>query len=569
LQTAYQKLQLRDPDSLFANGFADVYGVTLSDQFTDLSADYQRQTQQLESDILDLLRTYDYNALSADQQISFDAFEWYLDMKVRGHAFTGYKFLVNPVWGLQNFPVDFLSEHPLESRQDVENYIVRLAYLDTWMDQVIAGLILNEQVGAVPPQYVLEDTISQIDTILKIEDGGLPDAEIIDVYLNFRSKIFHVKDINDDERDSLLDAAQMEVENTFIPAYQALKDQLTYLSTIAIEDPNQWKLPGGEAYYTYLLASYTGTDLNAEDIHTLGLAEVARIQAEIREAATALGLPVDIGMAELNQRISDESPVVTGNALLRKYEQILAAADQAADAYFDMRADAGVVVQAVTDGPPAFYASPDPGSDEPGEMPANLSFSPLWVNYNEHVLVHHETIPGHHTQIALAQELEVPNFQRYFITNPYLQDYTFQAYPEGWAWYAEVLAYEMGLYEGEPWANLGRLRLHLFRIARIVVDTGLHAKGWTLNEAGDYLEEVTGMPQNQARLTRYLVNPGYPSGYSIGWLKILEMRQRAMDQLGADFDIREFHNTILGHGVLPINVLEGIVDDWIADQRNP
>ena len=199
-------------------------------------------------------------------------------------------------------------------------------------------------------------------------------------------------------------------------------------------------------------------------------------------------------------------------------------------------------------------------------MPANLEYSPQWVDYNEHILVHHETIPDHHTQISLAQELELPYFQRYFSTNPYLQKYDLQAYPEGWAWYAEVLAWEIGLYEGEPWANLGRLRQHLKRIVRIVVDTGIHTKGWTLDEAAAYIEEVTGMPQTRSRLTRYLVNPGYPSGYTIGWLKILEIRQRAIDQLGEAFDIKAFHNTILGHGVLPIGVLERVVDDWIDSQ---
>jgi len=267
-----------------------------------------------------------------------------------------------------------------------------------------------------------------------------------------------------------------------------------------------------------------------------------------------------------NPELATESEFVTGEALRRKYEEILATADQAAEAYFDLRTSADVVIRAAQDGPPAYYAPPEPGSDDPGEMPVNLGFSPLYVNYNEHVLVHHETIPGHHTQIALAQELDLPGYQRFFGTNPYLQNYDFQAYTEGWAWYAEVLAGEMGLYDGDPLANLGRLRLHLIRAVRVVVDTGLHAKGWTLDEAAAYLEKVTGLPQSNARLTRYLVNPGYPSGYTIGFWSILEMRQRAMDELGNRFDIREFHNTVLGNGILPICVLENVVDGWIAEK---
>ncbi len=566
LQEAWRQLQLRDPDTLFANRFAAVYDVALGDQFTNLSAHYTRETQQLEREILDMLRTYNRGALSADQMISYDSLEWYLTTRVRGHAFTGYKILVNPVWGLQNWPIDLLMEHPLENRQDVENYVARLSSLDIWADQVIEGLEQNEQAGAVPPRYVLDDTIAQLDAILNLEGGTPRDADQIGLYTDFRVRVRQIVDLDQDEREALLDSALTEIEETLIPAYRALRGYLVHLTTIAVEDPNQWRLPGGKDYYAYLLAYYTGTNLSADEIHALGLAEVARLQGDIRNAAADLGYPADMSMAELNQRLNEESQIITGDALRQKYEEILAAADQAAEEYFDLRTSADVVIRVVQDGPPAYYALPEPLGDGPGEMPVNLDFSPLYVNYNEHVLVHHETIPGHHTQLALAQELDLPGYQRLYSANPYLQNYEFQAYTEGWAWYAEVLAWEMGLYEGDPLANLGRLRLHLLRAVRIVVDTGLHAKGWTLDEAAAYLEKVTGMPQSNAQLTRYLVNPGYPSGYTIGYLSILEMRQRAMDELGDQFDIKEFHNTVLGNGVLPICVLENVVDGWIAEK---
>jgi len=569
LAESYRQLQLRDPDQLIYNGFADLYGVTISDQFTNLSADYLRETGQLESGILDLLQNYNREALSPGQQISRDSYAWYLEMQVRGQAFGDFKFLVNPVWGLQNWPTDFLKELPLESRQDAETYIARLSNLDTWMEQVIAGLARNEQAGAIPPKFVVEATIAQIDAILNPNEAASPDAGQIEVYTHFHAKITQVGDLSADEKEALLEAARAGVEATFIPAYQALRDQLARLSAIAEPDPNRWKLPGGEAYYAYLLEYYTGTNLSAGELHALGLAEVARIQAGLWEAAAGLGYPADTGMSGLTQRLNEESQVITGEALLHKYEQILAAADQASQDYFGLRTTAGVEIQPVLEGPPAFYIAPPPGSDRPGEMPVNLEVSPLWVNYNEFVLLHHETIPGHHIQLALAQELELPGFQRYFSTHPYLQNYAFQAYPEGWALYAETLAWEMGLYEGEPLANLGRLRLKLLRTARLVADTGLHVQGWTLAEAAAYLEEVTGMPQNETRLTRYLVNPGYDTGYNLGGLEITAMRQRAMDQLGADFDIKEFHNTVLGHGIVPIWVLDQIVDDWIAARLNP
>jgi uncharacterized protein (DUF885 family) len=560
---AYRQLQLREPDILIADGFGDLYGVLPGDHFTDMSADYIQETQQLEREILDLLRTYDRSALSSDQKISYDVLEWYLDVRVRGHAYTGYKFLVNPVWGLQNWPTEFLLEHPLETKHDAENYIARLSSLDTWVDQVIEGLELNEQLGAIPPKYVLEDTIDQLDAILQIRGTYSPDADQIESYTNFRSRVRRIDDLSYGEREALLNAALTEIEETFIPAYLALKDHLVYLTTVAVEDPNQWKLPGGEEYYAYLLAYHTGTDLSADEIHALGLAEVARIQKDIRIVAAELGYPANISMAELNQRMTEEREVITGNALLREYKRILAASDQAAEAYFDLRASADVVIRSDPSSPLAYYSPPEPGSQGPGVMPVNLDVSPLYVHYNEHVLVHHETIPGHHTQAALALELDLPLYRRYHIVNPFQQNYEFLAYVEGWALYAEGLAWEMGLYNGEPFANLGRLRLRLLRFVRMVVDTGIHAKGWTLDDAAAYLEDVTGMSQTNSMLTRYLVNPGYPCSFLVGGLKFLEFRQRAMEQLGDAFDIKEFHNIVLGNGILPFDILENVVDGWI------
>ena len=563
LVESYRQLRLRDPDILFVDGFGDVYGVELDDRFTDMSADYIHETQQLESEILNLLRTYDRNELTTDQTISYDALEWYLATHVRGHAFADLTFLVNPVWGLQDWPIGFLMEFPLENRHDVEQYIARISSLDSWVDHVIERLKRNEKAGAIPPKYVLEDTIDQIDAILKTRGTKGVDAAILDICTNLRSKIHEIDELGEEERESLLASALTEVEDAFIPAYQSLRDHLVTLTSIAVEDPNQWQLPGGEEYYAYLLQYHTGTDSSADEIHALALAEVAKIQEDIRDAAAEVGYPPGLSMAELNQRIHEDTPLITGSALRQEYERLLADADQAAEDYFDLRTSAEVVVRSVRGGPPAYYISPEPGSSDPGVMPVNLGLSPSIVNYNEHVLVHHETIPGHHTQIALAQELDLPLHQRFYSVHPAMQEYDFLAYTEGWALYSEVLAWEMGLYEGEPLANLWRLRLYLLRTVRAVVDTGIHAKGWTLDEATAYLEEVTGMPQNRAMMTRYLVNPGYACSYNVAKLKLFEMRQRAMEQLGDAFDIKEFHNVVLGNGIMPIGILEDAVNDWI------
>jgi uncharacterized protein (DUF885 family) len=548
-------------------GYADLYGIVLGEQYTDLSPEYTDQTRQLQSGILDLLRSYDRESLSVDQAISYDAYEWYLATQVRGNEHADYKLLVNPVWGLQALPVDLLTELPLQTRADAELYIARLSNTDRWSQQVIEGLARVEEAGALPPRYVIEDTIAQLDAILKTGGQNQPVARTLDVYTHFQSRVRQISDVDTDERDDLLDSALNEVEESFIPAYLAIRDRLEALAARAVQDPNEWALPGGQEYYAYLLEYYTGTELTADEIHTLALAQVARIQEEIGQAAGQLGYPAGITMAELNRRMSDAREPILGDALEQKYRELISAADQAADDYFGLRAGAAVVIRVDPDAPPAFYMAPAPGSSEPGTMVINPSFSPLLVNYNEHVLVHHETIPGHHTQIALAQELELPYLQRYYGVNPYQQDYILQAYPEGWALYAETLAWEMGLYTDDPFANLGRLRLHLLRAVRGVVDTGLHAKGWTLDRAAAYLQDVTGMAHSRSGLTRYLVNPGYPTGYTVGALKIFELRQRAVDALGDAFDVREFHDAVLGHGVLPIGVLEGVVEEWMTARQ--
>ena len=568
LDESYRQLQRRDPDSQFMNGYADLFGIMVGDQFTDLSAEYTNQTQQLESGILELLGSYERESLSTNQRISYDAFKWYLGMRVRGHEYADYKFLVNPIWGLQNLPVELLNQLPLETKTDAELYIARLTNTKPWSDQVIERLKRVEQAGALPPKYVIDDTISQLNGILNISEQNQPDASILDVYTHFRSEVYQIRDVNADERDTLLDSALTAVEEAFIPAYLGLIDQLEALSSRAVADPNQWQLPGSEDYYAFLLEYYTGTRLSADEIHALALAEVSRLQEEIRKAAVELGYPAGLSMAELSQRISEESEMITGNTLTQRYVELISVADQTAEDYFNLWPNAEVVIRVDLDAPPAFYMAPAPGSSDPGVMVINPSISPWLVNYNEHVLVHHETIPGHHTQLALAQELDIPDLQRYYGVNPYLQEYILQAYPEGWAYYGENLAWELGLYADDPLANLGRLRLHLLRVVRSVVDTGIHAKGWTLDQAAVYLEEVTGMPQNWSSLTRYIVNPGYPNSYNIGAMKIVEFRLRARDALGEEFDIREFHDIILGHGILPIGILETVVEDWIITEQN-
>jgi uncharacterized protein (DUF885 family) len=554
-EESYRQLQLRDPDKLFVNGLAVKYGVA-NDRFTDMSDDYVRETQQLESAILDMLHTYDRSALPPDQQISYDIYEWLLDGLVRGHEFTYYDYPVNSltIWGRQNWLIDFMvSYQPITGKQDAADYVVRLSQIDSWVEQLLAGLKLREQAGVVPPRYILEESISQVEGHLHMEGPGSFQAEAIELYDSFRARLDQVKGMGAHDKQVLLDAALTQVEQTFIPAYLELRDYLVYLETIASDVPGVHQFPEGQAYYAYILRQQTSTELSAEQIHEVGLSEVARLQAEIQAIAGKLGYPQELSMAELDERLSQRADSLEGKALLAEYKRLIAEADRATEPFFDLLPGAELVIQPEPFGSGIGYYRPPPlyGSG-PGVFYTNLDY-PI----NRYIIpsyVYHETIPGHHLQGALARELDLPTFRSELELN---------SYSEGWAAYAERLAWEMGLYEDDPLGNLGRLQFELSRAARLVIDTGIHAKGWTRQQAADYYQGTTGRPASLAAMHRYIILPGQGCGYSVGMLKILELRQRAMDRLGDQFDIKEFHNVVLGNGPLPLEILERMVEEYI------
>jgi uncharacterized protein (DUF885 family)/pimeloyl-ACP methyl ester carboxylesterase len=558
-EESYRQLALRDPDSLVINGLAEEYGVA-NDRFTNLSDAYVRETEQLQSAVLDLLRAYDRAALSSDQQLSYDIYEWYLDDLVRGHDFKYYDYPVNPltIWGMQNRVIDLMVNYqPVADKEDARDYVTRLAELATWVNQLLEGLKLREQAGVIPPRFIIQESIRQVEDHLQMRGSNSFDVEAIELYASFRDRLEQADGISALEKQALLDAARAEVVRAFIPAFVELRDYLVALEATASRRDGVWQLPKGDAYYAYALRHQNTADMSAEEIHELGLAEVARIQTEIRETAAAeLGYPPDIGIAELDERLSADSDVLQGEALLAEYRQLIAGADRATDAFFDLRPRSELVLQEEPFGSGlAYYRAPPLDGSGPGVFYLNLDLA--IAQYILPTVAYHEAIPGHHLQGALARELDLPTFRR---------NLDFNAFSEGWALYAEQLAWQMGLYEDDPLGNLGRLQFELSRAARLVVDTGLHAKGWTRTEAAEFFGEATGSPASPSSMDRYVILPGQGCGYTIGLLKIRELRQRAMDALGDQFDIRGFHNVVLGHGAIPLQILEQVVEDWIETE---
>ena len=547
-EESYKLLLLRDPEYLTELGITELYGMG-NDQLTNISDAYIRETYELHAAILELLREYDRSQLTPEQQISYDVYEWYLDDIVRQQEFMYYNYPVTHfLTGVQNQLIHFFTDiHPVTNKQGAEDYITRLQQVDTKFDQLIEGLRLREEAGIIPPRFIIQWSLYDIR---RIASGT---AQYLPFYTAFEEKV-DALDVSAEEKRVLLQDAERAIDESVIPAFQALRDYLEYLESVARTDDGVWQFPKGDEYYAYTLQHHTTTDMTADRIHELGLEEVERIRADMRSIFDELGYPEDESLSELFRRVAAEGGFVSGSEVVETYEALIEEADQNLDAAFDMRPSAEVIVIGGPIG--GFYVPGALDGSRPGAFYANVGASEYV--YGMPSLAYHEAIPGHHFQISLAQELDLPFFRG---------DVSSTGYAEGWALYAEQLAWELGWYDDDPYGNLGRLQYEIFRAARLVVDTGIHAEGWTYDQALEYMRENVGFDPSVVNLehevSRYIAWPGQATAYKVGMLKILELRQMVMDALGDKFDIKEFHTVILGNGSIPLDILERIVQNYI------
>lgn len=556
-EESYKQLLLRSPESLTAYGITKSYGLR-NDRLNDLSDAFMCETQALEIAILDLLRAYDRAALTPEQQVSYDIYEWYLDNRVRGHTFMYHNYMVHHFLGSYHDElIRSLTEvHPITDKGDVEDYITRLSGVDEQVVQVIESLKLREEAGIVAPKFIVQMTLPGLRDLA----GG--SAHLSPFYTAFKEKLNALESLTEAEKQTFQDAAVREISESVQPAFQSLVEQVEHTQTVATHDAGVWSLPDGKAYYAHMLRQETSTDLTPEEIHEMGLAEVDRIQAEMRQVFSDLGYPEDETLGNLMGRAIEEGgyyDVRTQEATdktIQEVEELLDEADRRADEVFDLRPAAKVkVIADEAFGGGGFYVLPSRDGSRPGAYHSGVGGS--WVpKFNLPTIAYHEAVPGHHFQIALAQEMDLPAFRGDLVLN---------GYAEGWALYAERLAWELGLYDDDPYGNIGRLQLELLRAVRLVADTGVHAQGWTREGAKIYLEEALGDPSGRwsHEIDRYVVLPAQATGYKVGMLKILELRQQAMDALGDQFDIKEFHNVVLGNGSIPLEILEQLVQDYI------
>ena len=361
-------------------------------------------------------------------------------------------------------------------------------------------------------------------------------------------------------------AARDAVRDHVFPGFQALRAYYVQLQPHSGDTLSVSRYDGGDEYFASLVRHHATSDITVDEVYELGIEEVARLQAEMhRVAEDELGWPENMSMAEMSVRLDQaKMPLLQGQQLIDEYERLLAEVDAVMDDAFSVYPTAGVEVRVDPEGCWACYAQPGSISDDMGYMMTNLANLGAFTQYDEPVLVHHESIPGHHYQIALAMDLTVPLLQggRYRDDFYYIHPKA-QAFSEGWALYAERLALDLGLYKGDPLAHLLSLRLWLARTARLVIQVGLHSERWTWNDVVAYQQDAVGIREGDNRQLFHISYPGQACSYSVLSLAILDIRQRAMDLLGDRFDLKEFHWELLRHGFIPLQVLEEVMDNWM------
>ena len=563
----FAEVLFSEPEVLSSLGLVEQFGITSHNgKLSDESPAHERAQAARWRKDLALLREYPLSRQSDSQRLSTHVLEWFLQRQVEGERFEFYNYPVNQLFGVQNqFPTFMANTHRLLAPRDCDYYLQRLHALPKKFDQTLEGLQLREKMGIIPPRFVVEEVLQEMRKFV-----GQPAAQNI-LATSFKTRAAKIKDLSAEKRADFQKQVETAVTSTVYPAYQKLIDYFQNLLPKTTTDDGVWKLPDGAAYYAYMLRQNTTTTMPPNEIHELGLREVARIEGEMRGLLDANGFagqsigPALVALGK-DPRFLYPNDDKGRAAALARYQSLIDEATRRCAQLFLHTPKARCQVERVpvfkeTTAPGAYYEPASLDGTRPGVFYANLRDMNEVQQWTMPTLAYHEGVPGHHWQISTAQELTgLPQFRKVI---------PFTAYTEGWALYAEWLAKDAGWYAQDPFGDLGRLQAELFRAVRLVVDTGIHAKRWTREQAIAYMLEKTGMGQKEvtAEIERYIVSPGQACAYKVGMLKIQELRRRAEKELGPKFDLKEFHDQILKNGALPLEILEEQVNAYIQNKK--
>jgi uncharacterized protein (DUF885 family) len=508
------------------------------------------------------------DALSKDVLLSYKLFKEGVENDIDDYKYRLHNYPVNQMFGAQSGkPAFLINMHRIDDISDAEAYISRLNGFNVYFNQLIENLKLRESIGITPPKFVYDKVVQDSENILV----GSPFDETSKqstLLLDFMGKVNKLE-IDETSKSILEEQAKEALLGSVKPAYDGLISFMKEQKKRANSDHGAWKFPDGETFFNNALKRTTTTDLTANEIHEIGLSEVTRIQAEMDTIRKNVGFEGTLQdffqFMKTDKKFYYSSDQNGKDAYLKEAVHLIDSMKTRLDEIFITKPKADIVVKAVEtfrekSAGKAFYNRPAADGSRPGIYYANLYDMESMPTYQMEALAYHEGIPGHHMQLAIQQELEeVPMFRKF-------GGYT--AYTEGWGLYSEFIPKEMGFY-ANPYSDFGRLAMELWRACRLVVDTGIHAKKWTREEGIKYYTDNTPNSESDAvkMVERHIVMPGQATAYKIGMLKILELRKKAKDILGDEFDIRDFHEVVISHGAIPLNVLEDFVNEYISSKK--
>ncbi|WOE75310.1 DUF885 domain-containing protein [Alterisphingorhabdus coralli] len=518
-------------------------------------ADYERGQKALAA----MHEQFASASLNDDNKLSYRLFEYQAERSQRAFPFRNNDYIFDQMNGAQSqLPAFLINIHRVSSKSDAEAYVSRLQGIGPQLEKLIAISAERADNGVIVPDWVFPYVISDARNVT----SGAPfdDGDDSPLFADLKSKVDRL-DIPQVEKDALIATGREAMITSMAPAYNKLIAEMGRQQAMAPEGDGVWRFKDGADYYAERLQYYTTTDLSADEIHQIGLDNVARIHGEMRKIMEQVGFEGSLQDFFKHVRTSDEFYFDTREAYLAEADAKISTMEAKLPEYFNTLPKAPLVVKPVEafrekSAGKAFYQSPTPDGSRPGTYYVNL-YNLKDMSRNElEALAYHEALPGHHLQRAIQTELgELPPFRRFGGVT---------AYTEGWGLYSEELGKDMGFYT-DPYSDFGRFGMELWRACRLVVDTGIHHKRWSREEAIQYLTDNTPNPDGDIRkaIERYIVYPGQATAYMIGKLKIMELRSRAQKRLGPRFSYGDFHDVVLRAGPVPLTILEERVDRWI------
>ena len=558
---------IRSPEYMTYVGVFDRFNFILkhNEKLTIPTSSYYKKNHENKLKRLSLLKKYKQENLTSSQKITqkiaiFDTEnDIYQYEKFRYHS-----YLFNQISGNHLNLIEFMTDtHPLKNYNDALSYIKRVKLFGDILSANLEWLKEQKKEEIYPPKFVFDHVINQLNELVNYKENDNPLIYIFTKKLN---------DINIPKLDivklneQLTEVIRLDVNPGFLLILNFMKDNYDNANV----HHGVWSLPNGDEFYNLKIRSFTTTNYSPEQIHQIGLSEVDRISKRMKEIFYQLGYEVDKTVGEMMNELNENSNFLYADTPDRKkiiisdYNKMLVQAEKDVKPYFERLPKSKVEIRAIPEysektAAGGYYQAPSLDGSRAGVFYANLYDIKQTPTFGMRTLTFHETIPGHHLQIALNQENKELTLYRKL-------GYRTSAYTEGWALYAEQLAVEIGMTKN-LYDELGVLQSEMFRANRLVVDTGIHFKKWSREKAMDYMKKTTGMSDTQVRveIERYIVWPGQALSYKIGMLKILELREKAKEKMGQNFNIKSFHSIILDQGIVPLFILEEIVNEWIDD----